>query len=311
MEPKKNPISFKRKMWRLSLIMIAAYLVLFAFRLLYGYSTQQGEFESNYISDFFSEESFRKKNYASDKYSYKKEVGGDAQVTAPAAAGNLVSLTQNYEKTASIRSKTGNFDSDRKKLNKTIKTHTGIIQFEKAQGNKGDRELHLMIGIKPHDFDTFYNKMLKIGNIRFKEITKTDKTSEFKTLNAKRASLETIRASLLELKKRQGEIKEYINLENRILEIEEQLQELGVSLGDYEEENEFCTVKFSLVEGMIVHISLMHRFKVAFEWSLLIYMQVLAVFLLVIFSSYFLILLIDKIRQLVNLLPKPGSDKKE
>ena len=48
-----------------------------------------------------------------------------------------------------------------------------------------------------------------------------------------------------------------MGLENRILEIEQQLQGLGVSLGNFDDENEFCTVHFSLLEGKEVKIGIM------------------------------------------------------
>ncbi len=97
--------------------------------------------------------------------------------------------------------------------------------------------------------------MLKIGSIKSKEITKIDKTNEFRNLNAKKASLETTRQSLIELKKQSGKIEEFVNLQNRILEIEQQLQDLGVLLGNFDEENEFCTVRFSLHETREIKIS--------------------------------------------------------
>jgi hypothetical protein len=101
-----------------------------------------------------------------------------------------------------------------------------------------------------------------------KSITKTDKTNEYLQLNAKRISLEKTRNSLLDLKGRSGRIDEFIGLENRILEMEAQLQELGVQLGDYDETNEFCSVRFSMIEKGSSKISMAQRVKVALEWSL-------------------------------------------
>ncbi len=37
-----------------------------------------------------------------------------------------------------------------------------------------------MVGIPPEKFDTFYIEVLKIGRVKTKEITKIDKTNEFK-----------------------------------------------------------------------------------------------------------------------------------
>lgn len=41
---------------------------------------------------------------------------------------------------------------------------------------------------------------------------------------------------------------EFLKLENRLLEIDEQLQDANLSIGQFNAENEFCTVQFSLRE---------------------------------------------------------------
>jgi hypothetical protein len=84
-------------------------------------------------------------------------------------------------------------------------------------------------------------------------------------------------------------------LQNRILEIEQELQGLGVLLGDFSEENEFCTVRFSLAESREIKISLLHRLKVAFEWSIKYYIMLLGIVSLASVFAFFLLLIIDKI----------------
>ena len=76
-----------------------------------------------------------------------------------------------------------------------------------------------------------------------------------------------------------------------------QLQEQGVELGNFDAENEFCTVKFSLFEGAAEQkIGLMRRIKVALEWTIKYYgilvfsLPGLAAFL------FILLLIIDKLR---------------
>nr|GFD12335.1 hypothetical protein [Tanacetum cinerariifolium] len=101
------------------------------------------------------------------------------------------------------------------------------------------------------------------------EITKVDKTNEYRQLNAKKVSIEKTLASLNELKSKGGQISDFVSLNDKILEIEEKLQELGVELGNFDAENEFCTVKFSLYEGATEKsISFIHRLKVALEWTI-------------------------------------------
>ena len=157
--------------------------------------------------------------------------------------------------------------------------------------------MHLSIGVPPAAFDSFVTKLKTIGKIQSVSIEKTDKTSDYKNLNAKRLSLETVRASLLELKKQSGKIEEFISLQDKILDIEQQLQDLGVQLGDFSAENEFCTVNFSLVEGKFVSVSTMHRIKISLEWAIEFYLKFLAIVTFCFCSVCFLLSVVLKARE--------------
>lgn len=64
-------------------------------------------------------------------------------------------------------------------------------------------------------------------------------------------------------------ITNFVSLHDKILEIEVKLQESGVELGNFDAENEFCTVKLSVYEGATQkNIPFIHRLKVAVEWSI-------------------------------------------
>jgi hypothetical protein len=93
-----------------------------------------------------------------------------------------------------------------------------------------------------------------------------------------------------------GKIDEYMGLENRILEIEQQLQGLGFSLGDFDDENEFCTVQFSLLEGKEVKIGTMQRVKVTLEWTVKIYLRIMVTFFFLSLFAYLVLLGIDKLK---------------
>ena len=292
-------LPFKKKLGRTVLVLMAGFLVLFIFRFIYGYTTGLSEVREEYLSDFFSQREALQlqHNFASDSYKFRKESPApSAQASAGGApAPHEFSVDQKYEKTATIKSRSTKFEEDEKKLRTKVKSYNAIIQYEENSGQKGDRELHLSIGIPPEKFDTFYVEVLAIAKVKAKEITKIDKTNEFKNLNARKASLESMRQSLLEIKRQSGRIEEYVNLQNRILEIEQELQNLGVSLGSFDEENEFCTVRLSLFETYDVQISLLHRVKVAFEWATQYYLLVLAIVAVASLFAFFLLLIIDKV----------------
>ncbi|SKC74368.1 DUF4349 domain-containing protein [Ohtaekwangia koreensis] len=284
-------IIFKKRVLRTISVLLIGFVVLFLFRFIYGYSTGLSEVREENFSDFFSSLEEVKRNYASDKYRFKVESSGQSNQ----GQAQEFDVNQKYEKTATIKSKSSKFDDDEKKLRDHIKSENGIIQYEENSGQRGSRSLHLLIGIPPAKFDSSYADLLKIGTIRSKEITKIDKTNEFKNLNAKKASLEITRQSLLEIKKQSGRIEEYINLQNRILEIEQELQGLGVLLGDFDAENEFCTIRFSLHEGRDIKVSTLHRIKVAFEWSVQYYLLFVAIAATASIFAFFFLLIIDKL----------------
>lgn len=270
-------LSLKQRLKKIILILLSGFAILFVFRLIYGY-TKTIDDRSGY-TQFFDSVSNSKKNYASREYKIKSNN----------ASQSPTKVDQKYEKIAEINTKSAKFEEEEKLCRKEIEHYEALIQFEQKSGNKGNRKLNLLIGVPPENFDSLYNSLIKIGQIQAKQITKKDKTNEYKELHAKKLSLEKIRTSLIDLKSKGGKIAEYMQLENRILEIEQQLQELGVSLGDFDDENEFCTVQFSLVEGKEVKISFLHRVKVALEWTVSIYLKMMAgLFFLTLFAFLFL-----------------------
>jgi hypothetical protein len=154
----------------------------------------------------------------------------------------------------------------------------------------------LQIGVQPDLFDDFIDIIQNSQKVLNFNVTKKDKTNEYRELNSKIKTLQTTRTSLVELKSKGGKIQEFIDLENRILSIDEQLQQLGVMMGSFDTENEFCTVNISLHEGKVRKISILQRVKVALEWTIKYYFFFIFSLTLVFFSSYVFILILDKLK---------------
>ncbi|TMM58239.1 DUF4349 domain-containing protein [Maribacter algarum] len=273
----------KKRFKKVASILVLLFVALFIFRLIYGYQTVTEPTISNRFHEVIDISSEVRKNYASKKYQLNSGM-------------SPVSVDQKYEKIADVNTLSTKFDKEEKQIRAQVKDYKGLIQFENKSGNEGHRRLNLIIGIPPENFDSIYHSIIKIGKIQSKQITKTDKTNEYKELNAKKASLEKIRSSLIELKNKGGRIDEYMQLENRILEIEQQLQELGVSLGNFDDENEFCTVKVALSEVQLIEISTLQRIKVALEWTIKYYILLLVGLSFAALFTYLLLLSIEKIR---------------
>ena len=295
---------FKARLIKTIAFLAAGFVLLFLFRFIYGYTTGLNELQEEDFSNFFSDnESLSlKKNYASDNYKFKRL---ESTLTNAVAQPHEFDVNQKYEKTATVRNRSREFEKDEKLIRSTIKKFNAIIQYEQNAGRPGNRNIHFLIGTPPEKFDSLYTEVLKIGIVGSKEITKIDKTNEYKNLNAKKASLEITRQSLLDIKRQSGKIDEYINLQNRILEIEQELQSLGVQLGDFNEENEFCTVRLSLSETREVKVSALHRAKVAFEWTVQYYLLMLCIVAAAAVFGFFFLLIIDKL--LPSILSKLNS----
>ena len=235
---------------------------------------------------FFSGVEDSRKNYAQQK-----------QLKVRHDAPSIPIINQVYEKIGTVATKTADFTNDEKKTRDKVHSFNAIIQYERALGNSGNRQLHLVIGVNPDKFDAFYNELHHIGAILSTEVVKTDKTNEYHKLNAERVSVEKKLQSLYELKAHGGTIDEFVSLNEKIFEVEEKLQSLGVELGNFDSENEFCTVKISLYEGdSEKKISFFHRVKVALEWTIQYYSMIIISIFGVSLSALILLVITDKIR---------------
>jgi len=280
----------KKKAKRLFIVIVLGFLGLFCFRLVYGYVAVSDTVESGIHSYAEANESeFSRKNYASEKLKVEKP-----------ADNQSYQVDQKYEKVASMLSQSQSFDTEEKQLREATAKYNALIQYEQRSGLPGNRRLNLAIGVPPDRFDAFVAEAKEIGKLLSIRIDKTDKTNEYKDLKAKRISLEKAREALIALKSKGGRIDESINLESKILEIETEVQSLGVRLGEYDQENEFCTVRVGLQEQTAgrVQISLIHRVKVALEWTVKYYLMVLAILLAAGLITLITVNLLEKLKWL-------------
>lgn len=214
-----------------------------------------------------------RKNYASQKLS-----GG---VIAPGDA-------QKYEKVATIGQSTPNFDADHARVEALIASAGGLTQYEQQQGLNGHRTLQLGIGVPPASFDPFIDEVRKIAKITYLAIVKTDKTNEYRQLRAKRETLEKALKALTDMAGAGGSVDERLKVQARLTEIEEKIQDLGVSLGDFNAENEFCTVKLTLAEmEPPLSPSAAARALKAFIWALEYFMYLTAGLFLLALAAWF------------------------
>jgi hypothetical protein len=283
--------NFIKRCWRIARWLVAFYLVLFLYRLAYTYVREDGQVLSQQGS-FFDGVANLRKNYASEKGVFSM-----VNMQAPPPGSAVPASAQKYEKTAVVTSESADFDKDDRTTRAQVTAFKGIIQYERAFGLKGSRELHMLIGIAPAVFDSFYTEIRKLGNIQSMSVTKEDKTNEYRQLNAQKASLEKTLASLQDLKSKNGQVGDFVSLHDKILEIEGKLQDLGVELGNFNAENEFCTVKLSLFEGKPkTGISFPHRVKIALEWSIQRYLFCMGGVFFAVAAGFIILLIVEKLK---------------
>ncbi|HUS97234.1 MAG TPA: DUF4349 domain-containing protein [Hyphomicrobiaceae bacterium] len=256
---------------RTVIIFIAGFVVLFALRIGYGYWDQpNGQPVARAANTFGTSRNWKfaggLRNYASAKVKVSR-----SQLPGGAIGGGV---DQKYEKVANVGLTSGEFDRDEDNVRTHIKSNGALIQFEQRQGLKGHRLLRLAIGVSPDKFDSFVEKIQTFGKLSQLTINKSDKTNEYRDLQAKRASLDKSRTALAELKKREGDIRSMVELEKQVLALEQQIQALGVNLGDFDSENEFVTVKVLLAEtqkSILRTLSFVARAFAAFVWTVQFY----------------------------------------
>jgi uncharacterized protein YfcZ (UPF0381/DUF406 family) len=227
-------MTLKNAFLRALLLAFVLWTALFVFKFAIGEASVQSV-TSPAIFNSASNFDGTRKNYASQK---QLAVG-------LAQAGE----SQKYEKVATIGQSTPNFDAGRTKVDGLITASGGLTQYELQQGLPGARILHLTIGVPPAKFDSFIDELRKIAKNTQLVIVKTDKTNEYRQLRARRETLEKTRKSLTDMAGAGGSIDERLKVQAQLTQVEDKLQDLGVALGDFNAENEFCTVKLTLAEA--------------------------------------------------------------
>jgi hypothetical protein len=267
-----------------SVVLIVA---LFVLKLTLGGTGSSAQY--SYQSDAYGSFELSRKNYASKT---------DVSAGAP-TLGN----TQKFEKIATMRESTNEFDVTRKKIETLISENNALVQYEHMDGLAGRRSLQLGIGVPPAKFDAFIDLASKFGKLTHLTIVKNDKTNEYRQLNAKRESLEKAKQTLLQLANSGGSVDERLKVQERLTEIEDKIQNLGVALGEFDTENEFCTVKLVLAEAtVILGTSWERRALDAAFWAASVYFMLAAGFFMICVGGWLAALAIGLAIRLMKLV---------
>jgi hypothetical protein len=205
-------------------------------------------------------------------------------------------VEQKYEKIGSLTATTAKFDPDEQRARAIVKEHNALIQEEAVNSSNELRQLSLTIGVPPDNFDAVVAALQTVGKTVDYQVTKTDKTNDFLELKAKRTTLEKARDSLVGLKAQGGKIEELVKLEQEVLKLEDQIQGLGVQLGQFDKVNEFCTVRFTLAERKetVVRSPHLGYLIASIEWAGSIYLAWLGLATVGLVAVLLLLIIVDK-----------------
>src|SRR5262249_2734081 len=137
------------------------------------------------------------------------------------------------------------------------------------------RRLAMEIGVHPDRFDALVEQLRTIGRLESVSVQQLDRTGDFRRLHAQRQSLKKHLQSLLKLRGAKApSIEDTLKLEQRIQEIEKEMQSLGVQLGDLLGKESFYHIHLTLSEHKLgarfaFAASLPKRLLHAFLWALL------------------------------------------
>jgi hypothetical protein len=138
-----------------------------------------------------------------------------------------------YERSGQLALATDAFDDDEAQIRSAVTAHQALVLNEKSSGLPSERRLVLELGIHPDRFDALMTQLRSIGHLESVSVQQRDRTGEFQRLHAQRQSLKKRHAAVLKLRETKNlSIDDTLRLEQRLQDIDKELQTVGVQLGD-------------------------------------------------------------------------------
>ena len=286
-----------KRVKRVFLGLVILYLAIFVARAAYDIATfTETGIDENYNIYYPVERAELKSfsNIASEKLAYNATDGAAAGV-----------LEQKYERIANIVTKTVNYDADMERFNSILVDHNAVIQMENRRGLAGGRRVDLTIGVRPGEFDAMEAAISQIGTLISSSTTTTDKTYEYRQILAEKETLERRKESYEELKKQGGSIPDLLQLEERIIDVESQIQQILVGLGEYSDENALCTINYTIYEG--IETGTPRKLWNALKWATMIYFIIIGIILFTIVAALIIAWCWSKLKKFLTDKPAPAD----
>jgi hypothetical protein len=154
-----------------------------------------------------------------------------------------------HEKRAVLALGTSAFDYDTAKVHAAVESHKGEIFTYKKSGIEPTRRLVREIGVHPDKFDDLVEKLRAVGTLSGISVEQKDRTHEFRNLHSQRQTLKKHLEAINKL--REGKtlsLDDALRLEQKIQDLEEKIQSLGVQFGDLLGKESYYHVHVTLTE---------------------------------------------------------------
>lgn len=153
------------------------------------------------------------------------------------------------EKTANFSTGTAAFDKDEGLIRSAVKVQGATVFSEKSTGIEPGRKLLIEVGVHPDKFDALAEKLRNVGTLSSASVEQKDRTSEFRTLFAKRQSLKKNLDAMTKLRETKNlTFEDTLKLEQHIQGLEKELQGMNVQFGDLLGKESYYHIHLTLVE---------------------------------------------------------------
>jgi Domain of unknown function (DUF4349) len=173
---------------------------------------------------------------------------GLAHLALPLVLEQDVERIQVYEKMAQLGLATTTFEEDQTRVRTAITTHHATILRENNSGLTPERRLSLEIAVRPEEFETLLEQLQHIGRLQSINTQLRDRTSEFRRLHAQQQSLKKHLETIQQMRGKPTSIDDQLRVEQRIQDIEKELQSLSGQLGNFLEKESFYQINVMLFE---------------------------------------------------------------
>ena len=178
-----------------------------------------------------------------------KQVGlGEMPLPLLLEQGNVERIRV-YERSGQLALATEVFGDDETQVRSAVTVRQALVLNEKSSGLVRERRLVLELGIHPDRFDELMNQLRGIGHLESVSVQQRDRTGEFQRLHAQRQSLQKRHAAILKLRETKNlSIDDTLRLEQRLQDIDKELQTVGVQIGDLLSKESLYHVHVALAE---------------------------------------------------------------